>query len=74
MSYFDEQLDLTNARIEEIEKNLAIFHENILTVSEQLKETQVFLVRLAKNQAEISKRLSSWPFIAVPERDEGDKS
>lgn len=65
MSYSDEQLDITNSRIKELEKNLAIMHENIMTVSEQIKETQMFLIKLAKNQAELTKRISAWPFITV---------
>lgn len=65
-NYFDEQLDLTNSRIKQIEKDLAVMHENILIVAEQIKETQKFLVKLARNQSEITKRVSHWPFIAVP--------
>lgn len=70
--YYNELLDLnstTNARITEIEKDLHIMHENFVTLSDQLKETQVFLVKLAKAQSEIAKRVSTWPFIAVPRED-----
>ncbi len=65
MNSYEEQLDITNSRIKELEKNIAIMHENIMTVSEQIKETQMFLIKLAKNQADITKRISSWPFISV---------
>jgi hypothetical protein len=47
--------------------------ENIFTVSEQIKETQMFLIRLAKNQAEISKRISNWPYIPIPVRDDDEQ-
>ena len=66
MEYYEEQLDQTKARLIELEKNLTIMHENVMTVSEQIKETQMFLIKLAKNQAEITKRVSQWPYIAVP--------
>lgn len=72
MEYFEELLDQSKQRIIELEKNLAIMHENIMTVSEQIKETQLFLIKLAKNQAEITKRVSQWPFISVPAKDDND--
>lgn len=73
MEYYEEQLDQTNNRIIELEKNLAVMHENLLTVAEQIKETQVFLIKMARNQAEISKRLSMWPYIAVSLNQEDDE-
>ena len=49
-------------------------HENIVQLSEQIKQTQTFLIKMAQNQAEITKRVSLWPYIAVPsnrgERDD----
>ncbi len=39
-------------------------------LSEQIKETQRYLIKLAHNQSEIAKRVSTWPFIAVDTRDE----
>ena len=72
IDYLDEQLDLTRARITELEKNLTIVQENVMTIADQIKETQVFLIKMAKNQAEMSKRISQWPYIAVP-KDEGEE-
>jgi len=73
MDIYEEQLDLNRARITEIEKKLFVMHENIVAVADQVKETQMFLIKLAKNQAEISKRVSQWPFIAVPQQTEEDE-
>lgn len=70
VEYYDEQLDLTKARILQLEKELAVQHEVLSTTVDQLKETQRFLLKLAHNQAEISKRISAWPFISVRARDE----
>lgn len=65
IEHYEEQLDITNSKIKELEKNIAVMHENIMTVAEQIKETQLFLVKLAKNQSELTKRVSQWPYIAV---------
>lgn len=65
-NFTDEQLDITNGRLAEVEKNMAIMHENMMTLAEQIKETQMFLIKLAKNQSEVTKRINQWPFIAVP--------
>lgn len=73
MEYYEEQLDQTNNRIIELEKNIAVMHENLLTVADQIKETQVFLIKMARNQAEMSKRLSMWPYIAVSLNEEDDE-
>ncbi len=70
MEYYEEQLDLTKNRITEIEKQIAAVQDVTLTLSEQLKDTQRFLVKLAHNQSEIAKRVSTWPFIAVHKEGE----
>lgn len=73
--YYEEQLDINTARIVEIEKNLSIMHENIMIVSDQLKNMQIYLIKLVKNQAELSKRVSQWPYIAVSTNyEDGDES
>jgi len=73
MEYYEEQLDQTNNRIIQLEKNIAVMNENLLTVADQIKETQVFLIKMARNQAEMSKRLSMWPYIAVSLNQEDDE-
>jgi hypothetical protein len=67
MEYYDEQLDLTHHRITELEKNISILQEGLMTVSEQIRDTQRYLIKVAHNQAEIAKRISSWPYIPVPD-------
>ncbi len=73
MEYYEEQLDQTKNRIIELEKNISVMHENLLTVADQIKETQVFLIKMARNQSEMSKRLSMWPYIAVSLNQEDDE-
>lgn len=70
--FFEAQLDQNNTRIVEIEKNIAVMHDNVLTLADQIKEMQLFLLKLAKNQAEITKRVSQWPYVAIKNREEGE--
>jgi len=71
MSEFLEQsLDITQQKIVDIEKNMAIIQDNITQLSESLKETQRYLVKLAVNQQEITKRVSQWPYIVVANRED----
>jgi len=66
----EQELDIVLGRMSEIEKNIIILQENQMTISEQLKETQKFLVKIARNQHEISKRITQWPYIAVEPRED----
>jgi len=66
----EQELDTVLGRLIEIEKDMIVLQENQMTLAEQLKETQKYLVKMAKNQSEISKRLSAWPFIAVERRED----
>ena len=52
-------------RMSEMEKNLAIAQENLYVLNGQIKDTQKVLIKLAKIQNEMSKRLVQWPYIAV---------
>ena len=66
----EQELDVLLGRMTEIEKNLIIIQENQMTLADQIKETQKFLVKLAKNQSDITKRVTQWPFIAVEPRED----
>lgn len=70
MQYSDESLDVTIQKIVDIEKSLCIMQENITTLSEQIRETQRYLIKMAHNQSELAKRVSTWPYIPVPEAGE----
>ena len=71
MKFTEEQLDLSDARITEIEKSICIMQDNMTELSEHIRETQRYLIKLAHHQSEITKRISAWPFIAVDSnRDE----
>ena len=71
MKFTEEQLDLSDARISEIEKSICIMQDSMTELSEHIRETQRYLIKLAHHQSEITKRISAWPFIAVDSnRDE----
>ena len=70
MQFTDEPLDLASMKIAELEKNVCYLQDNITILSEQLRETQRYLIKLAHNQQEITKRISMWPFIAVNTKGE----
>ncbi len=66
----EQELDIVLGRMLEIEKNIVILQENQMTMADQLKETQKYLIKIAKNQSEISKRIVQWPYIAVEPRED----
>ena len=71
MKFTEEQLDLSESRITEIEKTICIMQDSMTELSEHIRETQRYLIKLAHHQSEITKRISAWPFIAVnSSRDE----
>ena len=72
MTSLEQDLDITNNRIVEIEKDLMIIQENLSTLFEQVKETQKYIIRLAHNQSHMTKRIATWPFIAVEKQDDND--
>lgn len=72
MSFLEEDLELNNNKIAQLEKNLLIAQDNILTLAEQVKESQKYIVKLMQNQSILTKRISQWPFIAVSS-NEGDE-
>lgn len=65
MESLDEELDIYLQRIKNLEISIAMMQENITILSESLKETQKYLVKLANNQMELSKRLSAWPYVKI---------
>ena len=71
MKFTEDQLDLSESRMMEIEKSICIIQGNMTELSEHIRETQRYLIKLAHHQSEITKRISAWPFIAVDSnRDE----
>lgn len=65
MQYLDEELDITTQKIQTLEKELLATRELLGNTIESLKETQRYLMKMAYNQAELTKKISHWPYIVV---------
>lgn len=75
MQYLDDDLDLTAQKLKYLEKELMVNRELISSCIESIKDTQRYLMKLAYNQAELTKKISTWPYIVVPsEKPENDES
>ena len=59
------ELESLERRVKSAEVSLSEMQDMIYTISSEIKETQKFLIKLAHNQAELSKRVSQWPYIVV---------
>lgn len=77
MKLLEDELDMTAQRLTNIETELIRINEQINamvdslnTQIESIKETQRYLIKLARNQQEMTKRISTWPYIVVNNRDE----
>ena len=70
MEYLDEELDVTAQKINNLEKELDITRHLLEQAILSLKETQRYLMKLAYTQADLTKKVSTWPFITVSDKDE----
>lgn len=69
----DMELDINTRKIKELEKELYVTRELLANCIDSLKETQRFVMKLAYNQSEITKRVSSWPYIVVSSSKDDDE-
>lgn len=66
MQSLEHDLDITTQKIANLEEKIDSTRELLLQTIDSLKETQRYLMKMAHNQSEITKRVSLWPYIAVP--------
>jgi hypothetical protein len=71
-------MDVDAAKLNALEEELSEVKDLLHLTIDSLKQTQIYLVRLAKNQADLTHRISKWPYIAVdsnqPPKEEGTPS
>jgi len=67
--FLEEQLDLTRNRISELEKEICLLQDSVSSLTDHLKDTQRFLIKMAQNQSEMSKRITAWPYIVIPDKE-----
>lgn len=66
MQYLDEDLEITSAqKIQALEQELTVTKELLGQTINSLRETQRYLMKLAYNQSDITKKISSWPYLVV---------
>lgn len=72
MQYLEEELDINSQKIKRLEQELEVTREMISQTIESLKDTQRYLMKIAYNQAEITKKISKWPYIVVDSTNRDD--
>lgn len=65
MQFLEEELDFSKQRLKTLEEQVCLLIENNNKLAESLKDTQRYLVKLAHNQMEMTKRINEWPYIVV---------
>jgi len=71
MNFLEENLDITLQKIKNLELQIEIQMNTIQELGESIKDTQRYLVKLAHNQMDLTKKISQWPYIVVHD-NEGD--
>lgn len=74
MQYLDEELDMNSQKIQSLEKELTVTKDLLGQTIASLRDTQRYLMKLAYNQAEITKKVSTWPYIVVDTSRDDDHS
>ena len=77
MELSENDLDFHLVKIAKLEQDLNMVTEQLSLVMDQInrqtesiKETQRYLIKLARNQQDLTKRITSWPYIVVSNKDE----
>lgn len=77
MELLENDLDFHQVKIAKLEQDLNMVTEQLSLVMDQInrqtesiKETQRYLIKLARNQQDLTKRITSWPYIVVSNKDE----
>ena len=73
MNYTDEYLDLTQQKIKNLEISVSILQDNVSQLTEALRDTQRYLVKLASHHQDLTKRVSAWPFVNISSNKSEDK-
>jgi hypothetical protein len=63
----DEKITVLEAKVESLNKDL----DSVLTL---IKEMQMYMLRLGKNQEILAIQLAQWPFIQISENKKRQKS
>lgn len=72
MQNLEDELEEHNQMIRRIESEISMMQDSILQTQESLKETQRYLIKLAHSQAELNKRVSTWPYLKTSPKKRED--
>lgn len=72
-SYEDYDVDVLARKLHNLEKEVIDLHDRYLTVSDALKATQHYMLKMAQQQAMIATQISHWPYIAVEKQSTNRK-
>jgi predicted nucleic acid-binding Zn-ribbon protein len=75
--FLDHDLDLQSQRMKTLEEMVVQLQEQNVAMQEQItslmfsmRDTQRYLIKLAQNQQDITKRVSMWPYLTISNEDE----
>ncbi len=71
MQFTETELDSQQQRLKNLEIRHTLLQEHVSMLTESLKDTQRYLVKLASNQMELNKRVSTWPYIETTPQGKG---
>ena len=71
MESLDNELETQN-RFKKLEEDLVRMQELLVYQQEAIKDTQRYLIKVARGQQELSKRLLAWPYVKVPTKKTKD--
>lgn len=65
MDSLENDLDITRGKIEAQDRTIEELRNEILVMSDQIRDLQMYLSKMARTQAGIVKRMSMWPYIPI---------
>lgn len=67
MSSFEgsEISTIEQEKLKNIEKQIVELQESVVSLSDSIRDTQRYLIRLAQNQAMTAKQVAQWPYVVV---------
>lgn len=75
--FLEHDLDSKSEKIRALEETVADLQYRVSDQQEQLmalmmtiRETQKYLIKCAKNQQDLTKRVSQWPYLTISNEEE----
>ncbi len=59
--------DLIENKIEKFDAQIIDLQDTVLALSDQLRIMQMYIIKMAQNQAALTKQMAQWPYLVTPE-------